>query len=120
MSDIFVLAEHRKGEMRDVTLEMLTLGRELAKKTGNTLTAVVLGPDQGSSIGAAIASANSSGATSSTVSWCVFSSRGSRSSGKAWSSRMRSAFSGPIRTCISCSPPASKDRLRCCGGPSPR
>jgi len=31
MKEIFVLAEHRMGELRDVTLEMLTKGRQLAK-----------------------------------------------------------------------------------------
>ena len=29
MSDIFVLAEHRQGELREVTLEMLTMAGQL-------------------------------------------------------------------------------------------
>jgi electron transfer flavoprotein alpha subunit len=43
MKEIFVLAEHRRGEIRDVTFEMLTKGRELSKKTNMDLTAVLLG-----------------------------------------------------------------------------
>ncbi|HDI11988.1 MAG TPA: electron transfer flavoprotein subunit alpha/FixB family protein [Candidatus Bathyarchaeota archaeon] len=43
MREIFVLAEHRRGELRDVTFEMLTKGRELAQKTNSELTAVILG-----------------------------------------------------------------------------
>ena len=43
MSSIFVIAEHRKGMLRDVTHEMLNKGRELAGLSGNTLTAVLLG-----------------------------------------------------------------------------
>jgi electron transfer flavoprotein alpha subunit len=43
MREIFVLAERRRGELRDITLEMLTKGRELAQKTDSELTAVVLG-----------------------------------------------------------------------------
>jgi electron transfer flavoprotein alpha subunit len=43
MKEIFVLAEHRRGELRDVTFEMLTKGRELSKKTNMDLTAVLLG-----------------------------------------------------------------------------
>jgi hypothetical protein len=31
MGEILVLAEHRRGEIRDVTWEMLARGRELAK-----------------------------------------------------------------------------------------
>ena len=42
MSEIFVLIEHRKNEIRDITFEMLTLGRQLAKKNGTSLTAVLL------------------------------------------------------------------------------
>jgi len=37
------LAEHRQGQVRDITFEMLTKGRELAQKTGAELTAVLLG-----------------------------------------------------------------------------
>jgi electron transfer flavoprotein alpha subunit len=45
MREIFVLAEHRQGQIRDITLEMLTKGRELAEKTNSDLTAVLLGND---------------------------------------------------------------------------
>jgi len=43
MKELFVLAEHRRGEIRDVTFEMLTKGRELSQKTNLDLTAVLLG-----------------------------------------------------------------------------
>ena len=43
MAKIFVLAEHRQGQVRDVTFEMLTKGREIAEKTGTELIAVMLG-----------------------------------------------------------------------------
>lgn len=43
MSEIFVLAEHRRGEIREITFEMLTKGRELAEEVGADLTAVLLG-----------------------------------------------------------------------------
>jgi len=43
MAKIFVLAEHRQGQMRDITYEMLTKGREISEKTGSELTAVLLG-----------------------------------------------------------------------------
>ena len=42
MSELFVLVEHRRGELRDITLEMLTLGRQLAQKNGHSLTAVLI------------------------------------------------------------------------------
>jgi electron transfer flavoprotein alpha subunit len=45
MSEIFVLTEHRQGQIRDITFEMLTKGRELAGKTSTELTAVLLGKD---------------------------------------------------------------------------
>ncbi|MFQ6065351.1 MAG: electron transfer flavoprotein subunit alpha/FixB family protein [Candidatus Bathyarchaeia archaeon] len=45
MTELFVLTEHRQGEIRDVTFEMLTKGRELAQKTNTELTAVLLGHD---------------------------------------------------------------------------
>lgn len=45
MAELFVLAEHRQGQMRDTTFEMLTKGREMAEKTGAELTAVLLGKD---------------------------------------------------------------------------
>lgn len=43
MREIFVLAEHRQGQIRDVTFEMLTKGRELAEKTNTKLATVLLG-----------------------------------------------------------------------------
>jgi len=43
MKELFVLAEHRQGELRDVTFEMLTKGRELSQKINADLTAILLG-----------------------------------------------------------------------------
>jgi len=43
MTELFVLVEHRQGEIRDVTFEMLAKGRELSQKTNTDLTAVLLG-----------------------------------------------------------------------------
>jgi len=43
MTELFVLAEHRRGELRDVTFEMLTKARGLSQKTNLDLTAVLLG-----------------------------------------------------------------------------
>lgn len=43
MGEIFVLAEHRQGELRDVTFEMLGKGQELAAALGAPLAAVLLG-----------------------------------------------------------------------------
>jgi len=45
MAEIFVLAEHRRGQIRDITFEMLTKGKELAEKTNTDLTAILLGKD---------------------------------------------------------------------------
>jgi electron transfer flavoprotein alpha subunit len=45
MAQIFVLAEHRQGAVRDITYEMLTKARELAGKTNSEVTAVFLGKD---------------------------------------------------------------------------
>ncbi len=45
MPRIFVLAEHRQGQIRDITYEMLTKGREIAEKTNAELTAIILGKD---------------------------------------------------------------------------
>lgn len=42
MNEIYVLVEHRRGELRDITFEMLTLGKQLAQKNGTNLTAVLL------------------------------------------------------------------------------
>jgi len=43
MAKIFVLAEHRQGQVRDITYEMLTKARELATKTSAEVTAIMLG-----------------------------------------------------------------------------
>ena len=43
MGDIFVLAEHRQGKIRDVTYEMLGIGEKLASQQGTSSTAVLLG-----------------------------------------------------------------------------
>jgi electron transfer flavoprotein alpha subunit len=43
MNDILVLAEHRQGELRDITFEMLMKGKALAEETGKPLAAVLLG-----------------------------------------------------------------------------
>lgn len=43
MTEIFVLAEHRQGQIREITFEMLTKGKELAEKTNTDLAAVLLG-----------------------------------------------------------------------------
>jgi len=43
MGEILVLAEHRRGELRDITFEMLGKGRELATAMDAPLTAVLLG-----------------------------------------------------------------------------
>ena len=42
MGEIMVLAEHRQGEIRDVTFEMLYKARELCEKNSHSLTAVLL------------------------------------------------------------------------------
>jgi electron transfer flavoprotein alpha subunit len=43
MEGIFVLAEHRQGELRDISFEMLTKGKTLSRETGKALTAVLFG-----------------------------------------------------------------------------
>ncbi len=43
MKKIFALVEHRKGEIRDITYELLTKGRNLASKLDGELTALLLG-----------------------------------------------------------------------------
>jgi len=45
MGEVFVLAEHRQGKIRDITFEMLGIGMNLATQRGVTLTAVLLGHD---------------------------------------------------------------------------
>lgn len=43
MSEIFVLVEHRKGEIRDITWEMLSKGKQIAESQNSSLTAILLG-----------------------------------------------------------------------------
>ena len=43
MGDIFVIAEHRKGEVRDITFEMLQKAGALAQALSCNVTAVLLG-----------------------------------------------------------------------------
>lgn len=43
MNEILVLAEHRKGEMREVTWEMLSKGRQLAEVMGAEINVALLG-----------------------------------------------------------------------------
>jgi electron transfer flavoprotein alpha subunit len=43
MSEIFVVVEHRLGEIRDITFEMLWKAGELADKLSHSVTAVLLG-----------------------------------------------------------------------------
>lgn len=45
MTEIFVLAEHRQGQIRDITYEMLTKARELAEKTGAKFAVTMMGND---------------------------------------------------------------------------
>ncbi|WP_435320417.1 electron transfer flavoprotein subunit alpha/FixB family protein [Haloarchaeobius sp. TZWSO28] len=45
MSDVLVVTEHRRGELRDVSLEMVAAGRELAEMTGGDLHAAVISGD---------------------------------------------------------------------------
>ena len=52
--DIFVIVEHLKGDVAEVTFELLGKGRELASATGGRLVAVLLGNrDAAKSLGAA-------------------------------------------------------------------
>jgi len=48
MAEILVLMEHQQGAMKDINLEMLSKGQELAEKTKKELTAVLLGKGVGS------------------------------------------------------------------------
>ena len=43
MKEILVVAEHRQGQWRDITFEMLSKGRQLAESFGSEVHAVVLG-----------------------------------------------------------------------------
>lgn len=43
MKEILIVAEHRRGELRDVTLEMLSKGRELGERIGAEISVALLG-----------------------------------------------------------------------------
>ena len=43
MKEIIVIAEHRRGELRDVTWEMLSKGRQLAEGMGADIEVALLG-----------------------------------------------------------------------------
>jgi electron transfer flavoprotein alpha subunit len=43
MNDIFILAEHRQGKIRDITYEMLGIGESMANQREASLTAILLG-----------------------------------------------------------------------------
>lgn len=45
MSDVLAVAEHRRGELRDVSLEVVTAGTELADAVGGDLHVAVVGGD---------------------------------------------------------------------------
>jgi electron transfer flavoprotein alpha subunit len=45
MTEIFVLAEHRQGQVRDITYEILTKAREMAAKINAEVTAIIMGKD---------------------------------------------------------------------------
>ncbi|MGD8983919.1 MAG: electron transfer flavoprotein subunit alpha/FixB family protein [Desulfobacteraceae bacterium] len=43
MGEIFVVTEHRQGELREITLEMLFKANELSQALSHTLTAIMIG-----------------------------------------------------------------------------
>ena len=43
MGEIFVVVEHRIGEIREITFEMLFKARELCRASSHNLTAILLG-----------------------------------------------------------------------------
>lgn len=45
MAEIFVLAEHRQGQVRDITFEMLTKAHDLSSRVGAEVVSVVLGKE---------------------------------------------------------------------------
>ncbi len=45
MSDVLAVTEHRRGELRDVSFEVVTAGRALADETGGDLHLAVVGGD---------------------------------------------------------------------------
>jgi electron transfer flavoprotein alpha subunit len=58
VKEIIVLAEHRKGELRDITWEMLSKGRQLAETIGADLGVALLGKGVNHLAGALKAKAN--------------------------------------------------------------
>lgn len=44
MGEIFVVAEHREGEIREITYQMMWKANELSKELGHGLVAVIIGP----------------------------------------------------------------------------
>ena len=48
MANVLVLAEQSRGRLRKPSLAALTAGRELARRTGGALTALVMGHGAGS------------------------------------------------------------------------
>ncbi len=47
MADILAVVEHRQGEIRDITYELMACGRKLAEQLNGKLTAVILGHNTG-------------------------------------------------------------------------
>ncbi|USZ66930.1 electron transfer flavoprotein subunit alpha/FixB family protein [Halorussus salilacus] len=45
MSDVLAVTEHRRGELRDVSYEVISAGRDLADETGGDLHLAVIGGD---------------------------------------------------------------------------
>ncbi len=45
MSDVLAVAEHRQGELRDVSFELVTAGRQIADQQGGELHLAVIGGD---------------------------------------------------------------------------
>lgn len=43
MGNVFVLAEHRQGSLREISLEMLTVASQVAKQNGGEAVAILLG-----------------------------------------------------------------------------
>jgi electron transfer flavoprotein alpha subunit len=48
MADILAVVEHRQGEIRDITYELMACGRSLAERLDGKLTAAILGHGTGS------------------------------------------------------------------------
>ncbi|MCX7994722.1 MAG: electron transfer flavoprotein subunit alpha/FixB family protein [candidate division WOR-3 bacterium] len=45
MAEVFAIVEHRQGQIRDITFELLTLGRKLAKNLNTKCTAILFADD---------------------------------------------------------------------------